>query len=222
MKTLFLKTSHPQLDLEKGDNRMADRADKLLSAVQPELEAKMQQTIERIVYEFDAKREEIVVSFESAFKGGLDKVAAAQPQKGKVRRIHISYLLSSLLVGKYEFRVDFYNKDLYFDETETEFYWSAGFITSSIQEDFEYFQKLLKKTLIRVKDYEVQNMVVDFGVFYLCALTFYWPEIISSLPFQEYAHLFEERIEIVYGGFQDRSVSIAVIDVQEDLPCAIS
>lgn len=91
-----------------------------------------------------------------------------------------------------------------------------------MQEDFAYFEKLLKKSLIRVMDYEVRGLAVDFGALYYAALTFYWPELISSLPLSEYRHLLDDGVEVVYGGFQDKSVHVATLNPREEVPCAIS
>jgi len=193
---------------------MSRRANSLIATVKPELENKAQQTLERIKADLDVDRKEIISSLKSVLKNGLEKVAAAQPGKGKIKHIHISYLLSSLLAGKCEFRIDFYNSTQYLDEMETESYWVADFITDCFVEDFKYFQTLLKAKLVRVRDYEARKTVVDFGMFYLSALTFCWQGIFVGLPFGEHAHLFEKQVKIVYGGFQDKSVPIALVNVQ--------
>jgi len=194
---------------------MSKRIDSIVSTVLPELEAKEKQTLERLRKEFDAKRDEIVASFNVAFVDGLKKVADAQPQKGKIKRIHISYLLASLIAGQCEFRIDFYNHERYVDNVATEVYWVADFVSACFKDDFEHFTSLLKEKLIRVMDYEVQTVVVDFGVFYLAMLTFHWLELFKELPFKKYEHLFEEQIEVVYGGFQDKSLTIMIINMGE-------
>ena len=192
------------------------RLDKLLATVRPEVQTKSQQTLDKIRTDFNANQDAVKSSFADAFQEGLQKVESIQFQKGKIKLIHISYLLSSLLLGRCEFRVDFYNNNIYLDKTETVFYWQVDFINQYIQADFDYFQSLLRTDFARVTDYEVHNISMDFGRLYLAAFTNFWTDIVSNLSLKKHAHLFEDNVEIVYGGFQDISMNIANIVIAEE------
>lgn len=193
---------------------MSWRVDSLIKTIEPEILNKASQSVEHLLKELEANRDSIVSSFNNAFTCGLEKVALAQPDKGKIEYIHMSYLLSSLLTGKFELRIDFYNNERYLDEIETEAYWTADFIASYFEEDFRYFQSLLKKEHVRVKDYEVRNLAVDFGGLYLSAFAVSFQSILTELPVNRFLHLFEEQVSIVYGGFQDKSMPISTINLQ--------
>jgi len=190
---------------------MPTRAKKLIDAIQPEIEEKTRQTLEQIRQQYEAERAAIHQSFRKAFEDGLEAVAAAMPEKGKIVSLHVSYLLSSLLVGKYEFRIDFYNSNLYRDNLETACYWRAEFLAPFFKEDLPYFEKLIREKDVRVKKYEIKDLVLDFGAVYYTAFASYLPALFSSLPLTEYESFFTDNVEIMYGGFQDNNIPIDIL-----------
>jgi hypothetical protein len=194
---------------------MTSREAKILAAVQPEFETKAQQTLEQIKAAFDAQKKDVIDSFHAAIAAGLKKVAAAEPQKGAIEYIYISFLLSSLLSGKCEYRIDFYNSACYLDEIETECYWEASFVEELLSAEPLYFNNLLKKTLIRVMDYEVSNLAIEFSAFYYSVLAVYFRELLESVNWKPYQELLAPEVNAVYGGYLDQGLPVTTLTIRE-------
>ena len=193
---------------------MTDRKIEIAEALHPDFEAKSQQTLDQIKEAYLQDKVSITASFQSAVDAGLKKITALQ--KGKIKYICVSYLFSSLSSGKCEYRIDFYDSNFYLDQVETACYWEAKFATSLIQEEYAIFKNLMHKKLIRVMDYEVRNLVIDFGAFYFSTLAFYFRELIDSVDWKKYNVLLESEVTVIYGGFQDKGIPITVLQNQTE------
>jgi len=190
---------------------MTARETELLEAVRPEFDAKMKHALDMVKESFELNKETILDSFKNALDDGLVKVAETSLVKGKIKYICISCLLSSLVSGKCELRIDYYNNDYYLDRIETASYWEAVFLAPLLMDEYSYFEKLLKKKLIRVMEYEVQNMANAFNAFYYSAMAFHCQELIESINWKQYQALLEPEAMVMYGGFLDKGVQVTVL-----------
>ena len=190
---------------------MTSREIKIAKAVRLEFESKTQQTLARLIKDFETNKNSILASFQRAIAIGLKNVAEARPQKGKINFICISFLLTSVLSDKCEYRIDFYNNNFYLDEIESECYWEAEFLTPIMQDDYTFFERLLKRNLVRVMDYEIHKTVVSFSIFYHSVMAFFFQELIASIDIKQYEGLLESEVIVIYGGFLDKGVQLTVL-----------
>lgn len=94
--------------------------------------------------------------------GELQKAGA----KGPLAYISFSMLQSNLLLGKFSFQVDAYDERFLLDDNETAFDWDFSLLLQNVKQDFETVGALLRKSIVRVQEYELYELKKSYQMNY--------------------------------------------------------
>lgn len=99
-------------------------------------------------------------SFEKAVEEAVSQTLVLQEfqNKGEIRYLYFSFLLSNSLSGETLVKIDCGGELGAADVNEIDCYWNYGNLFDYIDEDVQYFEKELKKTIPRMKEYEIHEL----------------------------------------------------------------
>ena len=166
--------------------------------------------IDEIEQEFlDDKKKilsELTGIFDELFKRGIE--LQRKSEKGKIGFISIFYLRSSIITESYKIMISMYDKSYYIDRQELSTHWIPMFIMKYFIDDINYFEKVIKTKIVRVKKYEINDVKIHYcGEYFKVIERFldnYIDEITSLESFNELEK--EEDIKITLGEYMDQNI----------------
>ena len=96
-------------------------------------------------------------------------------QKGSIAYISFSLLQSNVLLDQFALHIDAYDERFLLDGSETAAEWDFSLLIQSIDTDFESVAQVLRKTQIRVQEYEILELKRSYQ-------TCYYPVVLEFLP----------------------------------------
>ena len=134
-------------------------------------------------------------------------------KKQRIKHIQFSYLFSAALLKELLLRVDLYDAGYYEDLTDVKSYWDYKVLFPYITEDMEQLQTELSKLFPQIKRYEI----LDFRMYYHVAVFALLGEILKEIVADDsfatvIGDLYESEVTISYGGYQDHSIVLAMIN----------
>lgn len=109
-------------------------------------------------------KSEISGAFQRVMDQIFDTAVRLQQESSKqpIAYIYFSYLLSSIKDGACELQIALYDKEEYLDLEEIYGYWPMPFLDDFLKKDHIYFEKIAKKTIIRVQEFEIRGFILAY------------------------------------------------------------
>lgn len=188
-----------------------NREKEILEYITPLFEKRYFDSCELIQKKFD-RSEKITLNILKKFEDIFKKITLLQKEynKGEIKYLYISYLRSSLLTKSYDFRIDFYDRNLYLDENPTYIYLSLDFIFYYYNDDILYFIEKLRKNFIRLQQYEIELIEEKYAFYYykICA-KFFFDLIKEIFHISNFCDMKKEKeIKVIFGEYMDRGILI--------------
>lgn len=145
-----------------------------------------------------------------------DLISTAQERQaaGKLGEIHyfsVFYLQSSSVTESYDFAISLMNERYCLDENGLFFFWCPRCFFQSVEEDLRYFETDARKTWIRVRPYELEEIRRAYvNNLYQLAGFFFGEESLSAAVDGGIGHLdCGDEVKFVFGGYMDQVVQFA-------------
>lgn len=186
---------------------MDDRTEQLGKIAQVCLKQRYMESMESINEYYLAHKNEIWEQYEQKLRDGIEE---CEEQGRKVQYIVLSLLDSSLLTKSYEIQITFFDENTYLDEDPVCRYWSLDFLFKSVEDDMAYFRKKASQKVIRLKEYETDEIMKKYVMnYYYQAFTLarnMTPEVMERLCL-EYSCT-SEGIQVLFGRYMDKPLLI--------------
>ncbi len=184
-----------------------DRIEQLNEIAQACLKQRYIERMESINEFYLAHKGEIRNQYEQRLRDGLDE---CESQNKKVSYIVISILDSSLLTKSYEMQITFFDEKTYLDEDPVCRYWSPDFLFKSVDEDMAFFRKRASQKIIRLKEYETDDILKKYVLNYYYQ-TFILIRKVTSEAIERLSLEFEcmsDSIQVLFGKYMDKPLVI--------------
>lgn len=129
-------------------------------------------------------------------------------KKGKIQYIVISYLLSGVLTGKYDFKIDLFDEQFYLDEVELSDYWNYPYLFFCYEQDINQFEHYIRKRMIRIQKWEIQKIALQYFNDYLLLVIPLFREFVARIQKEQGFFWFseEEDLQVSFGGYLDKGM----------------
>jgi len=143
-------------------------------------------------------------TFFDAMQALLTHAASAQEQgeKGQLRYICISYLLSSLHTGSYKLRIDAYDERHYGDLADSHVCWSPHFILGHLDSDMAHFRKHIGHKIVQIQEHEIMWFMKRYSMYYFEIALQFAADLIESIVSDT------RGLTVTFGGYMDEGVII--------------
>lgn len=153
-------------------------------------------------------------SFENALGDAVSQGLLLQKfqNKGEIRYLYLSFLLSNSLSGETLVKIDLGGELGAADVHEVDAYWDYGDLLFYIDEDIEYFEKELKKTIPRMKEYEIKELKTAYLIANYRILEEILKSFIRNESIKEIIAPIQNRpIHVIYGPYLAESEVIGIL-----------
>lgn len=184
-----------------------DRIKQLNEIAQACLKQRYIESMERINEFYLAHKNEIWEQYEQKLRDGLEE---CEKQDQKVQYIVVSLLDSSLLTKSYEMQITFFDERTYLDEDPVCRYWCPDFLFKSVDEDMAFFRKKASQKVIRLKEYETDDILKRYVLNYYCQVFILIQNITSEVIERLYLDYgcMSECIQVLFGRYMDKPILI--------------
>lgn len=184
-----------------------DRIQQLNEIAQVYLKQRYIENMESINKYYLAHKNEIWDQFEQRLRDGLEE---CEKKELKVQYVVISLLESSLLTKSYEMQITFFDKMTYLDEDPVCRYWCPDFLFQSVDEDMALFRKRASQEVIRLKEYETDDILRKY------ILNYYYQAfvLIRNITAQTIERLYldfgcmSDSMQVLFGRYMDKPLLI--------------
>jgi hypothetical protein len=145
-----------------------DRRDEILAFIMPEMEKQFTKRTEEILVLCEENAEQFVAACLAPFVELFARCNELQ-SKGEKEEIHylcISRLLSSIITGSYQLRLDIYDYQFLLDEKPVTLYWTVPYIFDSFSYELHVMEEVIKKKFIRLKPFEMQHIRMAYAEYH--------------------------------------------------------
>lgn len=184
-----------------------DRIKQLNEIAQVCLKQRYIESMENINEFYLAHKNEIWSQYEQKLRDGLEE---CEKQDQKVQYIIISLLDSSLLTKSYEIQITFFDEKTYLEEDPVCRYWCPDFLFKSLDEDMAFFRKKASQKVIRLKEYETDNILKKYILNYYYQAFILIRDMTSEVIERLYLDLgcMSEFIQVLFGRYMDKPLLI--------------
>ena len=184
-----------------------DRIDQLNEIAQVCLKQRYIESLESINKFYLAHKDEICEQYELKLRDGLKE---CEKQEKKVQYIVVSLLDSSLLTKSYDMQITFFDERTYLDEDPVCRYWCPDFLFKSVDEDMAYFRKKASQKVIRLKEYETDDIRKNYVLYYYCQVFILIQNMTSEIIERLCVNYgcISECIQVLFGRYMDKPILI--------------
>lgn len=185
-----------------------ERQEQILATMQEILAPRLQDKI-RVTLQSIAKNEyhdeNLMQAMDKLFQNASKQ--QEQGKKGPIAFCVCSLLYSSVLMKTYDLRIDLYDKDFYLDETETSVQWHSP-AYKDIDLEIQTFSSVLRKQLIRVRDFEVEDASYQYALYHnALTLALFTSHINDFWTLKSYQSLLiDNKMDVFFGEYIGETV----------------
>ena len=185
---------------------MDEREKSIYEAGEKLLAEQLEENIAAIEAAFQNAPEDCCVPFVEAIQTLSERVIQAQKEadKGPLRYLCVSNLLSSLYTGSYQLRIDAYDERLFGDMTDTCVYWSPDFIFQYMDRDMAYFRAHIGKHVQRIWEHEIMTFFARYMQYYYHLVQELVASQIEPIITSEFSDT--PKLTVTFGGYMDQAV----------------
>lgn len=184
-----------------------DRINQLNEIAQVCLKQRYIESMKSINKFYFAHKDEIWKQYEQKLREGLEE---CEKQDKKVQYIVVSLLDSSLLTKSYDIQITFFDERTYLEEDPVCRYWCPDFLFKSVDEDMAYFRKKASQKVIRLKEYETDDIRKNYVLCYYCQVFILIQNMTSEVIERlcENHSCISECIQVLFGRYMDKPILI--------------
>ncbi len=147
-------------------------------------------------------RKQYINAFQKSLEAALQQFQSNQKKESgkRLKFIYVHCLRTSLEMGTYEYIIRVMDENGFADLDLAEEYYVSQYLKELIEGDKEYFTKLIMKTVIRAKKYEVKDYLRDYiWDTYMKPIPAEIEEVLSKLEELELYQYVEKAETVVVG-----------------------
>ncbi len=167
-----------------------ERWEEIEKKAYPILEERIKKNTDEIMNYYLQHEVEIQTEFIKTIFQGLKE---SKKRKKEIQYILISMLNSSIVTKSYEYEMAFYDKRFYLDENPICLYFKLKFLFDFFEEDMKDLKKKLEGCVIRLQEYEVNEIGKEYVLNYYALGTV----LLKQMAEQSFLVLGEMKEEVV-------------------------
>ncbi len=167
-----------------------ERWEEIEKKAYPILEERIKKNTDEIMNYYLQHEVEIQTEFIKTIFQGLKE---SKKRKKEIQYILISMLNSSIVTKSYEYEMAFYDKRFYLDENPICLYFKLKFLFDFFEEDMKDLKKKLEGCVIRLQEYEVNEIGKEYVLNYYALGTV----LLKQMVEQSFLVLGEMKEEVV-------------------------
>ena len=167
-----------------------ERWEEIEKKAYPILEERIKKNTDEIMSYYLQHEVEIQTEFVKTIFQGLKE---SKKRKKEIQYILISMLNSSIVTKSYEYEMAFYDKRFYLDENPICLYFKLKFLFDFFEEDMKDLKKKLEGCVIRLQEYEVNEIGKEYVLNYYALGTV----LLKQMVEQSFLVLGEMKEEVV-------------------------
>lgn len=181
------------------------KKEELLKSSEDFLFKRIKPNLESLEKHVETNKELIVESFikklNKLFDVALLQQAAAV--KEPIEYIYISFLRSSILTERYEFKIDLFSEMLWMDKEETSIYWTLKFIFQYVEKDMEDMNNFVKR---KIPQFDLEELKYEYASCYIPFARLLINKTIKEvLPRTKFNLLkTDESVKVMFGGYMEK------------------
>lgn len=150
-----------------------DRMEELASLVSEPLQQRFLTDLDQIMLSVKDNIQLLGTDLLNALQAAIDEAACLQTvaKKGAIAYISFSLLQSNLLLEKYAFRIDVYDKRFLIDDNEAASEWNFSVLLQNLDTNFDVIASTLRQSVIRVQEYELWELKKAYQLNYYATAT---------------------------------------------------
>lgn len=150
-----------------------DRMEELASLVLEPLQQRFLTDLDQIMLSVKDNIQLLGTDLLNVLQATIDEAACLQTvaKKGAIAYISFSLLQSNLLLEKYAFRIDVYDKRFLIDDNEAASEWDFSVLLQNLDTNFDVIASTLRQSVIRVQEYELWELKKAYQLNYYATAT---------------------------------------------------
>lgn len=167
-------------------NKLKDRGEDILLYLQPYMEGCFQNSCQILQKDIEKQGMEVWNQLKNAVHEVLQLSKEAQNgnQKGAIQYLVFSFLKSGVYMDKLMVYIECLDDGFYLDQQETAKMFEFSFLQKQYMEDIFLLHKKVKEKFIRLKNYELMEIRLEYAYFY-SSLIYEMMKNLSDLLMQE-------------------------------------
>lgn len=197
-------------------NKLIDRGEDILLYLQPYMEGCFQNSCQILQKDIEKQGMEVWNQLKNAVHEVLQLSKKAQNgnQKGAIQYLVFSFLKSGVYMDKLMVYIECLDDGFYLDQQETAKMFEFFFLQKQYMEDISFLHKKVKEKFIRLKNYELMEIRLEYAYFY-SSLIYEMMKNLSDLLMQEIEKSkvnMTDKFRILYGEYIE---TVAVVCSKE-------
>ena len=135
-----------------------EETDRRIKEVKQLLDSKYKENTQRYIEDFKNVLERALTEMFNRQK----KIDVGQVLKGSLKYIYANCMRTRIETGEYSYVIRLLDKREFRDNEMVEESYTPKYIKELIETDKEYFEKLIRKKVIRVKKYEIKDFMREY------------------------------------------------------------
>lgn len=186
-------------------NKLIDRGEDILLYLQPYMEGCFQNSCQILQKDIEKQGMEVWNQLKNAVHEVLQLSKKAQNgnQKGAIQYLVFSFLKSGVYMDKLMVYIECLDDGFYLDQQETAKMFEFFFLQKQYMEDISFLHKKVKEKFIRLKNYELMEIRLEYAYFY-SSLIYEMMKNLSDLLMQEIEKSkvnITDKFRILYGEY---------------------
>lgn len=186
-------------------NKLIDRGEDILLYLQPYMEGCFQNSCQILQKDIEKQGMEVWNQLKNAVHEVLQLSKKAQNgnQKGAIQYLVFSFLKSGVYMDKLMVYIECLDDGFYLDQQETAKMFEFFFLQKQYMEDISFLHKKVKEKFIRLKNYELMEIRLEYAYFY-SSLIYEMMKNLSDLLMQEIEKSkvnMTDKFRILYGEY---------------------
>ncbi len=148
--------------------QLCERKDELLKKLELCIEERFLESCQVLQKIIDTSAEKIWDDFCSKISSALQDTRKLQLQnrKGSIQYLLFTFMQYSTWINRLELCISVLDDGFYLDEEDVKQYYVPDFLQGRYLEDIEYFYAKARESMVRLQDYELQEINIYYSDFY--------------------------------------------------------
>ncbi len=196
----------------KRMNKLKNRGEDILLYLQPYMEECFQNSCQVLQKDIEKQGIEVWDQLKNAVHEVLQLSKEAQNgnQKGAIQYLVFSFLKSGVYMDKLMVFIECLDDGFYLEQQETAQIFEFSFLYKQYMEDISFLHKKVKEKFIRLKNYEIMEVRLEYAFFY-SSLIYKMMKNLSDLLMQEIEKSkvnVTDRFKVLYGEYLETAAVV--------------
>ncbi len=196
----------------KRMNKLKNRGEDIFLYLQPYMEECFQNSCQVLQKDIEKQGIEVWDQLKNAVHEVLQLSKEAQNgnQKGAIQYLVFSFLKSGVYMDKLMVFIECLDDGFYLEQQETAQIFEFSFLYKQYMEDISFLHKKVKEKFIRLKNYEIMEVRLEYAFFY-SSLIYKMMKNLSDLLMQEIEKSkvnVTDRFKVLYGEYLETAAVV--------------